>query len=99
MGKPDPAAMTAEAYRSEIARLEEQLRLLEDPAQRARRQDRRALLLGKAVIGGVRMPDALVEACRAGEEGWLFAAGLLESDGWTHDQQAGVWRAGARTLQ
>ena len=87
---------TVEEIDAEIARLtdarDEQLRLTHDPEEREKRRIRREQLVGRWVVTAPFQEKHLQAIGNlAGAESWLFEPDLLQSDGWTKDDN-GKWR-------
>ena len=86
---------TVEEIDAEIARLtearKEQRRLTHDPEEREKRRIRREQLAGRWVVT-LALEENHLQAIRelAGAESWLFDLDLLQSDGWTKDDN-GQW--------
>ena len=96
----DVREWTPEDYDKEITGLQQERdqlkKLLNDPEQQTQRRTRRAQIVGDYGTRDVLWSDTHMDDFRklAAEtnEGWLFKAGLLQLDGWSHDDNKGTWQ-------
>ena len=99
MANDDDREWTPEEYDKEITRLHKERdqlkKLLDDPEQEKLRRTRRAQIVGEYATRGIYWRDTQMDGIRKvaaeTDEGWLFKAGLLKHDGWSHDDAKSNW--------
>ena len=99
MADDDVHEWTPEDYNKEIERLQQERdqleNMLKDPEEKEQRRTRRAQIVGDYATRHVVWNDAHIDGMRQlaakTEEGWLFGVGLLQLDGWRHDDDKRDW--------